>query len=73
MERKGNTYEEFQKIILYNYSPEKICLTEYWADEMFKCLDYEQSSGLEWGNENLSSPYWETEWDFPEPPEIAPR
>ena len=74
MERRGNTYEEFQKIILRNYSPERICLMESWTDEMFKDLDHEQSSSLEWDNENHSVkvPYdWEREWDFPEPPEIA--
>lgn len=48
MERKGNTYEEFDKITLANYSLERICLMNEAADRMFHELDEEVAENLEW-------------------------
>ncbi len=84
MARYGNVYEEFDKIVLENYSLEKICLMNEAADRMFYELDVEIAENLEWDStsefgksvedvydELYQNPYdQEMDWDFPEPPEI---
>jgi hypothetical protein len=67
-----DVYAEFDKIILHNYSPERICLMENAADRMFEDLDWESADNLEWDStgefeEKIDNPY---DWDFPEPPEF---
>jgi len=73
MERPGNTYEEFNNILLRNYSIEQLCLLENAADRMFVKLDDAQAD-LEWAERNSDSnvPYdFESDWDFPDPPDCS--
>ena len=58
----------FFKIINYNFSPGKIGMLNWWADEMFKELDEENVENLA---HNMKVFDWETDWDFPEPPDIC--
>lgn len=75
MERRGNVYEEFNKILLRNYSPEKLCLLDNAADRMFKDLDYEAAEKMG-DNSNHSTKLFDQEevdldWDFPDPPDFS--
>ncbi|MFI5405101.1 MAG: hypothetical protein ACHQ1D_01170 [Nitrososphaerales archaeon] len=71
-----DVYEEFDKIILRSYSPERICLMENAAEKMFEDLDWEIAENLEWDStgefdERIDLPYdQEEDWDFPDPPEF---
>jgi len=75
MERRKNTYVEFNKILERNYSSEQLNSANIWADELLANLDTVQANALEWNETNSTEvqiPYdYEMYWDFPEPPEIC--
>jgi len=74
MERGGNVYEEFNKILLRNYSPERLCLMDEAANRMFVDLDDAQAD-LEWAERNSDSnvpfDFEDMDWDFPDPPNFS--
>lgn len=66
-----DVYHEFNKIVTFNYSPERLCLMDAAAEKMFVDLDWEIAENLM--NENISEFYDQENdepWDFPDPPEF---